>query len=106
MTLAALTGIISFDEDKPFLQEIYGFATSVIQNYLSASNKGKYVILVLEGNFGSRTRTKKMIMEGLQRSISKKLKWLNCKVSVVDSYTYNSRFFKIRTCAEEETDRI
>ena len=36
-----------------------------------------------------------MIMEKLQRSISKKMRCLDCKVSVVDSATYNEKIFKI-----------
>lgn len=48
-----------------------------------------------EGNFGSHTRTKKMIMSDLQRSINSKMRWMNCKVSVVDSSTYNEKIFQI-----------
>lgn len=36
-----------------------------------------------------------MIMNELQKSIKRKLKWINCRVSVVDSDTYNSKIFKI-----------
>ena len=34
----------------------------------------------------------KMIMDELQRSMQTKLRWLNCKVSVVDTDTYNNKF--------------
>ena len=37
----------------------------------------------------------KMIMEKLQRSIRKKMRWLDCKVSVVDSDTYDKKIFMI-----------
>lgn len=56
------------------------------------------VILFLEGDFDnprSVTRSKKMIMERLQDSIRTKLSWLNCRVSVVDSATYNKRCFEL-----------
>lgn len=35
----------------------------------------------------------KMIMDELQRSMQTKLRWLNCKVSVVDTDTYNNKIF-------------
>lgn len=54
-----------------------------------------FVILVLEGNFGSKTRTKRAIMKTLQDSILAKLSWLNCRVAVVDSATYRRDFFTI-----------
>ena len=37
-----------------------------------------------------------MIMDRLQTSIRKKLSWLNCSVSVMDSSTYKKKFFTIR----------
>ena len=37
----------------------------------------------------------KMIMQKLQDSINKKLRWINCRVSVVDSDTYDPRIFQI-----------
>jgi hypothetical protein len=51
--------------------------------------------LFLEGDFGTRTRTKKMIMKELQDSMNKKLRWIDCRVSVVDSDTYDPRIFRI-----------
>ena len=53
------------------------------------------VILFLKGEFGCHTRSKKMIMSELERSMNVKLRWLNCRVSVVDSDTYNSEIFKL-----------
>lgn len=55
-------------------------------------------VLFLEGDFDSQkisSRSKTMIMKRLQDSINKKLSWLNCRVSVVDSDTYNERYFKV-----------
>ena len=95
MTLAALTGIVSFGESRPSLRELRNIADNVILRYLKDGKKKKYVILLLEGDFGSHTRSKKMIMSNLQRSIKQKLKWLNCQVSVVDSDTYPSKIFRI-----------
>lgn len=50
---------------------------------------------ILEGDFECQSRSKKMIMGRLQESLKRKLSWLNCKVSVVDSDTYNRRRFEI-----------
>ena len=36
-----------------------------------------------------------MIMQALQNSMNKKLQWINCRVSVVDSDTYDPRLFQI-----------
>lgn len=53
------------------------------------------MILFLEGDFGGHTRSKKMIMQELQRSMNSKMRWLNCRVSVVDSSTYDKKIFHI-----------
>lgn len=95
MTLAALSGAASFDENKVSLQEIKGFAMETLHNYFSMERVRKHVILFLEGHFECHTRSKKMIMKDLQSSMRRKLKWLNCQVSVVDSGTYNPEIFKI-----------
>ena len=55
------------------------------------------LILFLEGNFGGHTRTKKMIMKELQDSMNKKLQWIDCRVSVVDSDTYNPEIFQVQS---------
>lgn len=53
--------------------------------------------LFLEENFSgvSQTRSKKCIIQRIQESIGKKLDWPNCKVFVVDSDTYNDKFFMV-----------
>ena len=95
MTLAALTGAKSFGDRKSSLDELHEIITTVFSEDFSDDKKAKYVILFLEGNFGGHTRSKKMIMESLQRSMNTKMRWLNCRVSVVDSSTYNKDIFQI-----------
>lgn len=95
MTLAALAGARSFGDKKSSLDELKEIITTVFSEDSADDTKTKYVILFLEGNFGGHTRTKKMIMENLQRSMNTKMRWLNCKVSVVDSSTYNKDIFQI-----------
>jgi len=95
MTLAGLAGVLSFGNSKSSLDDIREIAEEILLNYLKDSRKKLYVILFLEGEFGGHTRTKKMIMAELQRSMNAKLRWLNCKVSVVDSSTYNHQIFEL-----------
>lgn len=95
MTLAALAGARSFGDKKSSLDELKEIITTVFSEDSADDTKTKYIILFLEGNFGGHTRTKKMIMENLQRSMNTKMRWLNCKVSVVDSSTYNKDIFQI-----------
>ena len=95
MTLAALAGARTFGDRKTLLDELKEIITAIFSDDFADDKKKKYVILFLEGDFGGHTRSKKMIMEDLQRSMNTKLKWLDCKVSVVDSSAYNKRIFQI-----------
>lgn len=95
MTVAALTGAKSFGDTKDCLEELKEYVQFLSSDRFSDDSKKKYVILFLEGDFGSRTRSKKMIMKELQDSMNKKLQWINCRVSVVDSDTYNPKIFRI-----------
>lgn len=79
---------MKLEEWKEFLNQLF------LDDFWKVKKK-KYVILFLEGDFGGHTRTKKMMMLNLQRSMETKMRWLNCKVSVVDSNTYNNKIFQI-----------
>lgn len=94
LTLAALTGARSFGDRKESLDELQDVITAVFSREYTKDKMKKYVF-VLEGDFGTHTNSKKMIMEKLQRSINTKMRWMDCRVSVVDSDTYNERIFKI-----------
>lgn len=95
MTLAALTGAKSFGDTKECVVELKEYTQFLARDAFSDDSKRKYVILFLEGDFGSKTRSKKTIMKILQDSMNKKLQWLNCRVSVVDSDTYDPKIFEI-----------
>ena len=95
MTIAALVGAKSFGNTKECLNELKEYIQFLSGDSFSNDSKKKYVILFLEGDFGTKTRTKKMIMKELQDSMNKKLRWINCRVSVVDSDTYDPRIFQI-----------
>lgn len=94
MTLAALTGAKSYGERKESIDELEKVINAVFSEDFAKTKKKKYVILFLEGDFGGHTRTKKMIMGDLQRSLNTKMKWLDCKVSVVDSSTYDGKIIQ------------
>ncbi len=94
MTLAALSGVNTFGEGKKCSAELNMYSTALTVSDFSQDEKKILVILFLEGNFGSQTRSKKMIMKNLQDSMNKKLRWLKCQASVVDSDTYDSKIFQ------------
>lgn len=93
-TLACLTGAgIAYnlgeaDKLKPYFQEL-------ASKKYEKGKKVLQIILFLEGDFGSKTRTKKMIMKRIRDKISEKLKWLNCTVRVVDLNTYNKNGYSV-----------
>ena len=95
MTLAALAGVKTFGSGRKDTTELLKFAEEVFSDKFSLDQKKLLVVLFLEGDFGSTTRPKKMIMKDLQDSINKKLRWLKCRVSVVDSDTYSKKVFEL-----------
>lgn len=95
MTLACLTGAAISRERRETTEKVLPFFDALMDGKISACEKKFHVILFLEGNFSSKTRTKKMQMQELQASIRNKLRWLNCTVSVVDSSTYPSQLFQV-----------
>lgn len=95
MSVAALLGAKSFGDTKESLKELKDFTQFLFNDTFADDSKKRYVILFLEGDFGGKTRTKKMIMKALQDSMNRKLQWINCRVSVVDSDTYDSKIFRI-----------
>jgi hypothetical protein len=95
MTLAALAGMLSFGERRLSNEKLEYMAEAFVSEYLKNDKKKKYVILFLEGDFASHTRSKKTIMMELQRSLNAKMRWFDCKVSVVDSTTYSHKLFQV-----------
>ena len=95
MTLAALCGAYSFGDRKDSLGKLGKIAASISEDKFAKTEKKKLIILVLEGDFGTHTRPKTVIMSELQRNIMSKLQWLDCRVSVVDSDTYWEKVFRI-----------
>lgn len=95
MTLACLWGAEAAGNSRPKAEELLPFAEMLHGSAFARDRKKLLVILFLEGQFGGYSRDKKMIMSALQRSLSKKLQWLKCRVSVVDSATYPKHLFQL-----------
>ena len=95
-TLACLTGagveykLGEADELKPYFQDL-------VSTKYEKGKKVLQVILFLEGDFGCKTRSKKMIMGRIRDKIAEKLKWLNCTVRVVDSETYGGSDYSVKS---------
>ncbi len=90
MTMACLAGADTFKQDEK--------AKEYVDLQACFQNKEKsmiYVVLILEGDFSSRSRSKKMIMSELKQSIERKVHWLNCKVIVEDMDTHDDRDYSI-----------
>ena len=94
MTISCLLGAQTYGE-RYKAKELIPYAQALEGGKIVQRNKEIYVVLFLEGGFKCATRTKPMQMGRIQSSIEKKLKWLNCKVSVVDASTYRSSLFEV-----------
>ena len=94
MTLACLAGATT----KRNLSEKNSLdvAKKIISSLVKDPPPFVKVILFLEGNFASRSRTDKMIMKDLSDSIRKKLSWLECKVLVENLDTQKKRYFTVQ----------
>lgn len=95
MTLACLWGAETAGISRPKSEELLPFARILHGSDFARDKKKLLVVLFLEGDFGGYSRNKKMIMTALQQSLEKKLRWLKCRVSVVDSTTYPQNLFQL-----------
>lgn len=97
-TIACLYGAWSKAPQSGAARELADVWRGASADAVQTSEKPILIVLFLEGNFDnpkSKTRSKKMIMKRLQDSLKAKLSWLNCRVSVVDSATYNAKCFSV-----------
>lgn len=97
MTIACLYGAFTMRNTKETAEELKKYWSIINTEAISNDRKQLIITLFLEGDFENcyTTRSKKMIMTDLQKSIRNKLRWLNCKVAVVDSSTYNQSYYKV-----------
>lgn len=100
MTISCLLGAQTCRKNNRWKEEeLMPYATALEEEKIPQGRKSVFVVLFLEGNFESDVRKKLATMQRIQESIEKKLKWLNCKVSVVDASTYRSKLFEVERMA-------
>lgn len=95
MTIACLYGAFSESEKCNAANELMAYYNAMKSEKIPSCNKKINIVLYLEGQFKIQSRPKKAIMKALKDSMKKKLKWLNCEVSVVDSSAYPQRLFQV-----------
>lgn len=98
-TIACLCGAWTESRRTEKAKMLENFWRGLTDSGIPRDKKKIIVVLFLEGDFcanGPQSRTKKMMMDRIRMSISAKLEWLNCKVLVVDSDTYNKTLFELQ----------
>lgn len=96
MTISCLLGAQTYREKRiTKAEELIPYVEALEDCRIAQRSKPLYVVLLLEGDFGSQTRNKAMIMYRIQQYLEKKLKWLNCRISVEDTSMYSKRLFSI-----------
>lgn len=98
-TIACLFGAWTESRRTEKAQFLADYWKGLTDTDILRDRKKIIVVLFLEGEFfenGPKSRTKRMMMNRIRESISTKLEWLNCKVFVVDSSTYNRALFEIQ----------
>ena len=95
MTIDGLIGAYTKASGCEAAETLIKHSRALISPVVRAGTTQLLIVLVLEGDFGCETRRKTTIMRDLEMSIKKKLAWLNCLVSVVDSDTYKKQIFQI-----------
>ena len=104
-TLACLYGAWTKKQQTDYAVELAEIWERMIGPQIPACENRITVILFLEGDFGSKTIPKSKLMKGLERSIKKKLSWLNCDVSVTDLEWYQkyTTGFEVKEISDEAT---
>lgn len=91
LTISCLLGAQTYgDVYRPRYKakDLIPYAKALEEDKIVQRNKDVFVVLFLEGMFGSDTRPKSAIMKRIRDTLETKLDWLNCKVSVEDINTY------------------
>ncbi|HJC47576.1 MAG TPA: hypothetical protein IAA04_05950 [Candidatus Lachnoclostridium pullistercoris] len=96
LTVAGLYGAYTKKSGCESAAELENLARSLWKKRDITDRSPLLIILFLEGDFGCESRSKKMVMSALENKIKKKLSWLDCQVSVVDSDTYRKEIFSVQ----------
>lgn len=95
MTIAALCGAHTKRQGCGAANEIASLFDSLSDGKIPSLKRRIHVFLLLEGDFKTQSRSKKMVMKAVSDEIKKQLSWLECKVHVVDCETLNQRYFSV-----------
>lgn len=102
-TVACLYGAWAKIEGTKCAEQLLPYWEALYDKKIQKDQKRLYIILFLEGDFGSPSTSKKMVMKKIEDSIRQKLSWMKCRVSVVDSHTYPEKLFSVKRKQSEDT---
>lgn len=94
-TLACYTGVSSFGTLIQQDLEMLKIAKALQSKRYSSETKKLYILLYLEGDFSCKTRSNETILRDIKLRIQNKLKWLHCRVDVVNTSTHRLRTFNV-----------
>ena len=94
-TCACLVGASTYGQRSESAVKLAAYAHALQAPAIAALDKKLLILLYLEGDFACHTRSNEMIYSDIQKRISKKLKWLNCRVNVVSTRTHSPRDFDV-----------
>ncbi len=83
MTIAALVGAYSRPTPWKFSDECKPISEKMCCEDIYTGERRVYIVLVLEGSFGSYSKTDRMIRNAIAEKMKKKLKWMRCTIQVV-----------------------
>lgn len=94
-TCACLAGVSTYGERNADAISLLDFAAALHATSIASLEKKLLVLLYLEGDFSCKSRSNDAIYRELQNRIKKRLKWLNCRVSVVSTKTDHPRDYEV-----------
>lgn len=94
-TCACLAGVSTYGKRNAEAGSLQGFAAALHSESIASLEKKLLVLLYLEGDFSCKSRSNDTIYRELQGRIRKRLKWLNCRVSVVSTKTDHPRDYEV-----------
>lgn len=94
-TCAGLVGAATFGQRNKQAERVLPFAKALQTDRIAALEKKLIIVLFLEGDFSCKTRSNEMIYRDIQNRIRKRLRWLNCYVTVVSTKTYSDKDFTV-----------
>ena len=96
-TCACLAGVSTYgSEGKQNTAPLLEYANALHDRKIASHKKKMLVLLCLEGDFSCKSRSNTQIYLNLQNKIQRRLKWLNCSVSVGSTQTFDLKEFDVK----------